>query len=429
MEKKSWCVPELTPEYIARMMALLELYARPLNPAEPVICLDEKLVQLLEDLHDPHPMTGHHERREDYQYKRNGTANLFVAVAPKSGWRCLEVTKQRTNKEFAQFIRTLVAEHPEAAVLHLVLDNLSTHTPKALIQHLPPEDVAHILPKLRWHYTPVHASWLNLAELEISALERQCLSCRIPDIETLRREVRAWTASRNTAKIQFSWTFTKEQATEKFQLAPELAQQTFLSEDTPEEATPTPTLVPELTPEPAPEPEPTPTPASEPEPTPTPVPESVPESAPEPTPAPEPEPTPTPVEAPSSGLDEVPPAFPPAPAHGTGVDLPAPDSAPTLASAGERPLLKPAARRVKADRVAQTIWMYLCACWPAGWTCGQVCQATGLPRTTVFDGLQRLRLRGLVSVTKEKRTTRGRPHILFSACYPASDRGPPPPLS
>ena len=182
---------------------------------------------------------------------------------------------------------------------------------------------------------------------------------------------------RNAVKIQISWTFTKEPAIEKFQLAPELARQTFFTENKLEGATPAPT----------------------------------------------PAPTPTPAEAPSSELDEAPPSFPPVPAHGTGFDHPAPASAPALASGGDWTLPEQVACRTKADRIAQTIWMYLCACWPARWTRGQICQANGPPRTTIFDELQRLKLWGLASVTKEKRTTRGCPHILFVACYPELGNG------
>jgi hypothetical protein len=191
------------------MEDVLEVYARPYDPRRPQVCFDEGGKQLVGDVRPPLPVRPGSPRREDYEYQRNGTANLFVAFEPLAGARRVEVTERRTNRDFARMIQRLVDEwYAEAEKVVLVLDNLSTHKPAALYEAFAPAEARRLAEKIEWHYTPKHGSWLNVAEMELSVLARQCLDRRIPDQEALRREVNAWVEKRNKAVVKVDWLFT-----------------------------------------------------------------------------------------------------------------------------------------------------------------------------------------------------------------------------
>jgi hypothetical protein len=198
------------------MEALLDLYAEPHDPARPVVGFDETTKQLVAQTRLPLPMEPGRPERCDYEYERRGTANLFLLCQPLAGWRHVEVTDRRTKHDFAQQMRALVDRHfPDAELIRVVLDNLNTHTPAALYEAFPPAEARRLLRKLEFHYTPVHGSWLNMAELEFSMLARQCLGRRIADRDTLATEVAAWEAARNEQRATINWSFTVDQARTK----------------------------------------------------------------------------------------------------------------------------------------------------------------------------------------------------------------------
>jgi transposase len=205
--------PKANAGFVAAMEDVLEVYARPYDPKRPQVCFDEGGKQLIGEVRPPLPVRPGTPRREDYEYERNGTANLFMAFEPLAGVRRVEVTQRRTNQDFARIIRRLVDEwYPQAERIILVLDNLSTHTPAALYEAFEPAEARRLVEKLEWHYTPKHGSWLNVAEMELSVLARQCLDRRIADEETLRREVLAWEQKRNAAVVRVDWQFTTADA-------------------------------------------------------------------------------------------------------------------------------------------------------------------------------------------------------------------------
>jgi len=201
------------------MNDVLELYERPGDPAEPVVGVDEKGKQLLQDARSPLPLASHQGIREDYHYRRNGTRNLFVGVDPKGGWRYVVVTKRKTKQDFANYLADLVAWYPDARKVHVILDNYKTHSLKNLQEILGADHP--LFTKLVLHYTPVHGSWLNVAEIEISILERQCLGRRIPEEGMLITEVAAWEATRNAHGTMITWNFTREKARKVFKLKSE----------------------------------------------------------------------------------------------------------------------------------------------------------------------------------------------------------------
>jgi len=211
-----WCIPTLDAPYITRMNDLLDLYAKPHDPEEPVVCLDEKNKQLIADVRPSLPVAPGQGQRVDCHYKRHGTQNIFVAVEPKAGRRTTRVTQRRQRQDYAQFLTEVLAQYPDATKVHIVHDNLNIHAPGKLPAFF--LQTPALLAKAVFHPTPVHASWLNQAELEIGAMDRQCLDRRIPDAVTLRREVDAWTAERNQRGVQIRWTFTREKAEVKFKL-------------------------------------------------------------------------------------------------------------------------------------------------------------------------------------------------------------------
>lgn len=211
-----WCVGVLTEEYRRRMYELLDLYERPLRRDEPVVCIDEKSTQLLRDSRQPLPMKPGMPAREDYEYVRAGTANVFVAVEPKAGRRTLAVTEHRTKRDFVAFAQHLLRRvYRNARRVHLVLDNLDTHFRRCFEDVLGRRAARQLLRRVVFHYTPKHASWLNIAEIEIAALTRQCLQRRVPDHDTLRHEVSAWQRRRNNERRTIAWTFTRQNADRK----------------------------------------------------------------------------------------------------------------------------------------------------------------------------------------------------------------------
>ena len=195
------------------MEDVLAVYARPPDPRRPLICFDEAGKDLKAHTRPLQPAAPGQVAREDSEYERAGSRNLFLACAPHLGWRQMAVTEHRTAIDFAHALRALVDQQfPQAERIVLVLDQLNTHTPAALYQAFPPAEAWRILERLEWHYTPTHGSWLNMAELEWSVLARQCLARRIPDQPTLETEVAAWVAARNAEQVRTAWRFTKEAA-------------------------------------------------------------------------------------------------------------------------------------------------------------------------------------------------------------------------
>lgn len=190
------------------MEDVLDLYAEPFQPWRPVVCFDERPVQLLSDIRDPLPMRPGQVKRYDYEYQREGTANLFVMCQPLAGWREVKATTQRKKVDFAQCMQELVDVHfPYAQVIRVVLDNLNTHTPAALYEAFAPEEARRILRKLEFHFTPKHGSWLNMAEIEISILSRQCLKQRVSSRVQLADVSRKWTTARNAQQAKINWCF------------------------------------------------------------------------------------------------------------------------------------------------------------------------------------------------------------------------------
>ena len=205
-QRKMWCVPKVDAEYVARMEDVLDLYMEPPDKRRPVISFDETPTQLIGEARLPIPQAPGRSARIDYEYRRNGTANLFVFVDAHRAWRHVKVTDQRTNIDFAHCMRDLVDVHyPKAERIRVVLDNLSTHRAKNLYEAFPPEEARRILRRLEFHYTPTHASWLNMVEIEISVLASQCLARRIPDRSTLEREIAAWQKRRNADGARITW--------------------------------------------------------------------------------------------------------------------------------------------------------------------------------------------------------------------------------
>lgn len=200
------------------MEDLLELYAQPYNPKRPVICFDERPYPLIGETCQPIPAKPGQPKRVDYQYERYGVVNLFVCLEPLPGWRHVEVTERRTKSDFAHQMQMLVDDHhQEAELIRLVVDNLNIHNPAALYEVFPAAEARRILSKLEFHYTPKHASWLNQVEIEISVLSRQCLERRIPDQQTLTREIKVWEQQRNAQKAKIDWRFSTTDARLKLQ--------------------------------------------------------------------------------------------------------------------------------------------------------------------------------------------------------------------
>ena len=212
-----WCIGELTPEYKGRMEDILNLYERSYKEEEPVICFDEKMHHLVEDVRTPLPMKEGIIKKRDYEYERKGSCNVFCVVEPRAGRHLTYVTKNRRAREFAKVIRRIERLYTTAEKIHIVLDNLNTHVKKALVEYYGEKEGERIWDRFEWHYTPKHASWLNQAEIEISLYQRGCIGKeRIGSIEELRERTKAWNKRVNTEKVKINWKFTTEDAREKF---------------------------------------------------------------------------------------------------------------------------------------------------------------------------------------------------------------------
>jgi hypothetical protein len=195
------------------MEHVLGLYQQPYNPKRPLVCFDEKSVQLLADKREPILMKPRHSKRQDYEYKRNGTRNVFIFVEPKAGHRHVLVTARRTKMHFANAMRYLVDHlYPNAECVDVVMDNLNTHHYHSLVEFFGKAEADRIMARLCFHYTPPHGSWLNMAEIEIGVLNNQCLDRRIPDEMTLTTEIIAWEERRNAARATIHWSFTVDDA-------------------------------------------------------------------------------------------------------------------------------------------------------------------------------------------------------------------------
>jgi hypothetical protein len=227
--KQQWVIPpKANAAFVANMEDVLAVYTRPYDADRPVVCLDEGGKQLIGDAREPLPVRPGRPAREDYEYQRHGTANLFLAFEPLAGVRHVEVTARKTSPDFARFARRVLDEwYPMAGRVVFVTDNLSTHTPAAFYEAFDPAEARRLVERIEWHYTPKHGSWLNVAEIELSVLARQCLDRRIPDAEALGREVATWERDRNAAVVRVDWQFTTADARTRLKhLYPSLEQAT-----------------------------------------------------------------------------------------------------------------------------------------------------------------------------------------------------------
>jgi DDE superfamily endonuclease len=205
--------PEQDAAFVWRMEAVLDLYEEPYDPKRPVVCFDERPCQLLAEVRDPLPMEPGKAKRFDSEYERKGTAHVLMAFEPLTGYREARVTEHRRKPEFAEMMRHLADDlYPDADRIRLVVDNLNTHTAAAFYESFPPEQARRLAKKIEFVYTPVHGSWLNMVEIELSVLVRQCLKRRIPDIETLRCGAQAWCEERNRLGTSVEWRFTTADA-------------------------------------------------------------------------------------------------------------------------------------------------------------------------------------------------------------------------
>lgn len=211
-----WCIGELTPQYRERMYRLLKLYKEEHDPNQPLICMDEKSKQLLRDSRKAVSAKPGKVEKCDYEYSRQGTCNIFIAIAPKMAKRVIRVTDRRTKEDFALFVEELLEQHfSKAKCIQLVLDNLNTHFAISLIETFGERKAKQLLRRIKFIYTPKHASWLNMAEMEISIMDRQCTGGRIENKEKLKADLNAWAKQRNKDKNTIEWTFTRQDADRK----------------------------------------------------------------------------------------------------------------------------------------------------------------------------------------------------------------------
>jgi hypothetical protein len=214
--KQQWCIPEVSGAFVAAMEDVLDLYAEQYDEKRPKVNFDETSRQLIADTRTPMEVAAGRPPRYDHEYERKGTRNLFMICEPQTGWRHVEVTQRRTKTDFAHQMKWLVDErYPEAEKIRVILDNLNTHAAGSLYEAFEPEEARRLVGKLEFHYTPKHGSWLNMAEIELSILQRQCLNRRIADEAALKREVAAWEQQRNDAKETIDWRFSITDAREK----------------------------------------------------------------------------------------------------------------------------------------------------------------------------------------------------------------------
>jgi transposase len=214
--KDMWCIPKVDGTYVARMEDVLDLYAEASDPKRPIVCFDESPTQLIGEVRQSIPAEPGQLERYDCEYKRNGTVNLFVFLDVHRPWRKVKVTEQRTARDFAECMRDLADLHyPKADKIRVVLDNLSTHSAGALYEAFPAPEAHRLLGRIEFHFTPKHASWLNMVEIEIGVLRSQCLDRRIGDRNQLVAEIAAWESQRNTSAARIKWTFTTQRARNK----------------------------------------------------------------------------------------------------------------------------------------------------------------------------------------------------------------------
>jgi len=214
---REWCLSELTTTFLWQMEKLLALYALPYDPLRPLWCFDERPCQLIGDTLVPLPVEPGKPQRRNYEYERHGVGAVLLAVQPHTGRCFVQVRQQRTARDYAEFMAAFVAAHgPAGGTLVLVQDNLNTHTPAAFYQTFAPEQAFALMQRLEMHYTPKKASWLNMAEIQLSILAKQCLDRRIPALAPLEQEVVAWVTQRNQQPVPIQWQFTPELARLKF---------------------------------------------------------------------------------------------------------------------------------------------------------------------------------------------------------------------
>ena len=215
---EEWCLPGISPEFVYHMEDVLDLYAEPPDPRRPRVCFDERPYQLISEVRRLVPAQRGQPARRDYEYKREGTCNLFMFVCPERGWRQVKVTARRTTLDFAHCMKDLVDVHfPDADLIRVVMDNLNTHTLAALYEVFDAPEARRIARKLEIHYTPKHGSWLNMAEVEFAVLVDQCLDRRLASMPIVSREVAAWQQRRNDAKATINWRFTTTDARKKME--------------------------------------------------------------------------------------------------------------------------------------------------------------------------------------------------------------------
>ena len=215
-----WCIPKITKEYKERMLNILDLYEKPYDPEYPIICFDEKSKQLIDETRESIPACPGRIKRTDYEYKRNGTTNIFVTIEPKGKFRTVRATKRRTRQDFAKEIKRIIRlkRYNNAKKIHIVLDNLNTHFEKSFYETFSKTEAEIILKRIEFHYTPKHASWLNMAEIEINVLSGQCLNQKIPSMRIIRKHIAKWSQNRNRMKKGINWQFTRKNAEKKFKL-------------------------------------------------------------------------------------------------------------------------------------------------------------------------------------------------------------------
>ncbi len=214
--KQQWCIAKVDGQYLAKMEAVLDFYARPSDPQNPRLCFDERPCQLLADVLAPLPVQPGQIRREDNEYQRNGTAVVLLAYNLDTGQRYVQVRKRRTKRDYAEFMQQLLVTHyPQAHQLHILQDNLNTHQAGSFYERFDAVTAHELTNRFVWYYTPTHACWLNMAEIEFAALSKQCLDRRIGDVITLEKEVLTWAAVRNQEAVKINWLFDTPQARKK----------------------------------------------------------------------------------------------------------------------------------------------------------------------------------------------------------------------
>jgi hypothetical protein len=215
-QRKMWCIAKVDGEYVARMENVLDLYAEKPDKKHPVVSFDESPQQLIGEVREPRAAAPAQAQRYDSEYKRNGTANLFVMLDAHQPWRHVKITDHRAGEDFAECMRELVDRHyPQAEKIRVVLDNLSTHSAASLYNHFPPQEARRIMRKIEFHHTPKHASWLNMVEIEIGVMRTQCLDRRIPERAELEAEIAIWERRRNASGDKIHWMFNCEKARQK----------------------------------------------------------------------------------------------------------------------------------------------------------------------------------------------------------------------